>query len=145
MSNPLGGYQAKSAALGNTNKVPDDSARGPARLEATALRTWVLSQQNLPTTTDETTPSSPPSPAPKTFQIVDVRDDDYIGGHIPGCLNVPSRIFSLRVDDLVDELKHHEAVVFTCGLSQQRGPTVSCRLLEKRAYGLMMIGSPEIF
>jgi len=140
--NPSAGRQAQLTALGTANKAQDDSARGPVRLEATTLRTWILSQQNPGPTTDGSSTSSPP---PKTFQIVDVRDDDYIGGHIPGCLNVPSRIFSFRVEDLVDEFKDNEAVVFTCALSQQRGPTVSCRIPEKGAYRLMMIGGTEIF
>jgi len=138
------GHQARLTALGNANKAQDDSARGPVRLEATTLRTWILSQPNLGTAKDETDQPSTSS-TPKTFQIVDVRDDDYIGGHIPGCLNVPSRIFSFRVEDLVDELKDNEAVVFTCALSQQRGPNVSSQLPEKAAYRLMTIGGTEIF
>ena len=93
----------------------------PTPIQAPSLREWVLSQSS---------PSQPPSSStPKSFKIVDVRDDDYMGGHIPGCINVPSRQFSFRVDGLVDELKDHEAIVFTCALSQQRGPTVISRVL----------------
>lgn len=91
------------------------SNTAPIPIEAASLREWVLSK------TPQTTSS------PKTFQIVDVRDDDYIGGHIPGTLNIPSRQFPSRVDALVDQLEDREAVVFTCALSQQRGPNVWCR------------------
>jgi hypothetical protein len=87
----------------------------PIPIQASSLREWVLSK-SLPN-------SSSPS-IPKAFQIVDVRDDDYVGGHIPGTLNIPSRQFLSRVNTLVDELKDKEAVVFTCALSQQRGPNV---------------------
>jgi hypothetical protein len=88
----------------------------PIPLPASALREWVLSQgQSSTTATDN---------IPKRFKIVDVRDDDYQGGNIPGAMNVPSRQMSSRVDDLVEELQGNEAVVFTCALSQQRGPNV---------------------
>lgn len=33
--------------------------------------------------------------------VVDVRDDDYEGGHIRGCTHVPSTTFSDKVHDLV--------------------------------------------
>ena len=89
----------------------------PLPIQPAALREWVIS--NHPQHSDP-----PPTSVPKKFAIVDVRDDDYVGGHIPGTLNVPSRQFPLRVETLVDELKDKDAVVFTCALSQQRGPTV---------------------
>lgn len=86
----------------------------PLALEATTLRSWVLARQSPTTDTS----------IPKKFQIVDVRDDDYIGGHIPGSINIPSRQFGRRVPALVQDLKDFDAVVFTCALSQQRGPNV---------------------
>jgi len=85
----------------------------PTPIHASDLRTWLLSKT---TAVEENTRHD----VPKTFKIVDVRDDDYQGGNIPGAINVPSRQLSYRVDDLVDELKGTEAVVFTCALSQQR-------------------------
>jgi len=93
----------------------------PTPIHAPTLREWLLSKSQ-PSTSSTT--SSDIAPIPKSFKIVDVRDDDYIGGHIPGTLNIPSRQFGSRVDDLVDELKDNEAIVFTCALSQQRGPNV---------------------
>ena len=93
----------------------------PTPIHAPTLREWILSK---PQSSTSSTTSSDTAPVPKSFKIVDVRDDDYIGGHIPGTLNIPSRQFGSRVDDLVDELKDNEVVVFTCALSQQRGPNV---------------------
>ena len=91
----------------------------PKSLSAFTLRDWILLKK-------PTAPERVPSPPiPKNFKIVDVRDDDFQGGYIPGTINVPSRSFLLQVDSLVEELKNHDAVVFTCALSQQRGPHVS--------------------
>lgn len=55
--------------------------------------------------------------------IIDVRDDDFEGGHIPGAVNVPSADFAVRAPQLVDKYRHHSTVVFHCMLSQLRGPT----------------------
>ena len=93
----------------------------PTQIQATTLREWVLSKQ--PNSLSDGTESSS-LPIPKIFKIVDVRDDDYAGGNIPGTLNIPSRQLPSRIDSLVDELQGNEAVVFTCALSQQRGPNV---------------------
>jgi Cdc25 family phosphatase len=90
----------------------------PKPIQASVLREWVLSKHS------EETAGEVKAGIPMKFKIVDVRDDDYQGGNIPGTLNVPSRQLSFRVDSLVDELKDNEAVVFTCALSQQRGPNV---------------------
>ncbi|KAF3295299.1 hypothetical protein TWF132_001994 [Orbilia oligospora] len=66
--------------------------------------------------------------------IVDVRDSDYIGGHLVGCLHRPSSTFSIRLDSLIEELKDHDKVVFHCALSQQRGPSAALRYVrEKKA------------
>lgn len=58
--------------------------------------------------------------------VLDVRDDDFRGGHIPGCLNIWSDEFA--DDDDVDSIiqKHalgqYKMIVVTCFMSQQRGP-----------------------
>lgn len=60
---------------------------------------------------------------PRKIAVVDVRDDDYEGGHIVGAIHAPSSTFLDRVDSLVGkELQGYEQVVFHCSLSQQRGP-----------------------
>lgn len=61
----------------------------------------------------------------KTLAVVDVRDEDYIGGHIKGAVNVPSTAFHISLPTLTDNLttQNKEKVVFHCMLSQQRGPS----------------------
>lgn len=58
--------------------------------------------------------------ARKDFLVVDVRDDDYEGGNIKGCLNYPSRQFLLEVHGLVKKTKDVPLVIFHCALSQVR-------------------------
>lgn len=56
----------------------------------------------------------------KDYLIVDVRDDDFIGGNIKGAINCPSYSFQETVEDLVEKTKDVKTVVFHCALSQQR-------------------------
>ena len=94
--------------------------------------------------------------------VVDVRDDDHVGGHIKGSLHVPSRNFYERVHKLVvdvddpakrtavegvaasirddDKAKEEDGaggddrrrIVFHCSLSQQRGPKAARAYVEAR-------------
>jgi len=57
-----------------------------------------------------------------TTAIIDVRDNDYIGGHIKGCQHVPINQFDARLPELLRVNKDKQRVVFHCMLSQQRGP-----------------------
>ena len=56
----------------------------------------------------------------KDYLIVDVRDDDYIGGNITNCHNAPSVTFLDKLDDLVRDAKEIPQVIFHCALSQSR-------------------------
>lgn len=56
----------------------------------------------------------------KDFVVVDVRDDDYIGGNIKGAINEPSTDFLRNVDGLVSRTKEVPLVIFHCQLSQVR-------------------------
>ncbi|KAG6058249.1 hypothetical protein E4U17_000218 [Claviceps sp. LM77 group G4] len=67
-----------------------------------------------------------------SYAIIDVRDGDYIGGHIKGCINIPTLQLDLRMPRLVEELKHKRMVVFHCALSQQRGPTAAMKYSQVR-------------
>ncbi|KDR82495.1 hypothetical protein GALMADRAFT_237814 [Galerina marginata CBS 339.88] len=58
----------------------------------------------------------------KDFVVIDVRDDDYVGGNIKGSVNLPSREFLMNVDGLVKDTKQVPLVIFHCSLSQVRGP-----------------------
>lgn len=75
--------------------------------------------------------------APKTdntnVAVIDVRDDDYIGGHIKGCLNCPSgTLDDATMPSLVRRLQDKPTVVFHCALSQQRGPEAALRYIRER-------------
>ncbi|WFD31018.1 protein-tyrosine-phosphatase [Malassezia sp. CBS 17886] len=62
-------------------------------------------------------------PGARQIAVVDVRDDDFDGGHIVGAIHAPSSNFSVDVDELVrGPLRNYSKVVFHCSLSQQRGP-----------------------
>ena len=66
------------------------------------------------------------------LSIVDVRADDYIGGHIVGCQNVPTNTHDYRMPELVRTLKDQDTIVFHCALSQQRGPSSALKYLRER-------------
>jgi rhodanese-related sulfurtransferase len=68
----------------------------------------------------------------KDYVVVDVRDDDYAGGNIVGCVNLPSRDFLNTVDQLAKETKDVPIVIFHCALSQMRGPKAARVYLETR-------------
>ncbi|RUO95317.1 hypothetical protein BC936DRAFT_144497, partial [Jimgerdemannia flammicorona] len=58
----------------------------------------------------------------KDYLVVDVRDDDFEGGNIPGALNVPSSVLLDRIPTLINEYAQVPKVVFHCAMSQVRGP-----------------------
>ncbi|KAM0753715.1 Rhodanese-like protein [Meredithblackwellia eburnea MCA 4105] len=59
----------------------------------------------------------------KDIAIVDVRDQDFEGGNIPGAINAPSEQRTEEsVTELSKKLKDVPKVVFHCALSQARGP-----------------------
>ena len=64
--------------------------------------------------------------------IIDVRDSDYIGGHILGCTNITSSSLDYKLPELVRTLKDKNTVIFHCALSQQRGPGAALRYLRAR-------------
>jgi len=64
--------------------------------------------------------------------VIDVRDSDYVGGHVLGCTHVPSGNLDWKLPELVRTLKDKETVVFHCALSQQRGPSAALRYLRER-------------
>ncbi|TIA32364.1 Rhodanese-like protein [Aureobasidium pullulans] len=67
-----------------------------------------------------------------SMAVIDVRDSDYIGGHIAGGTNIPSNTHDYKMPELVRTLKDKETVVFHCALSQQRGPSAALRYLRVR-------------
>jgi len=93
------------------------------RLSSTALSEILLehSTSNL----DASTP-------PSDIAIIDVRDDDHVGGHIKHSKHVPSLTLDHKVPELVQQLKDKKVVVFHCALSQERGPKAALRYLRER-------------
>lgn len=69
--------------------------------------------------------------------ILDVRDDDYHGGHITSAAHCPSSTFNLRLAEFAEMYGDKELVVVHCMLSQVRGPECAIKLSnamkEKRA------------
>ncbi|KAK3688236.1 phosphoprotein phosphatase-like protein [Podospora appendiculata] len=92
------------------------------RLSASSLSDLILAQQAA----IETSGGNP------TIAIIDVRDDDYIGGHIKGAQNFPSRTLEALYPTLVRQLQDKETVVFHCALSQVRGPSAALRYIRER-------------
>ncbi|OAA76543.1 Rhodanese-like protein [Akanthomyces lecanii RCEF 1005] len=70
--------------------------------------------------------------AEPTYAIVDVRDDDYIGGHIRGGIHAASAQLDVMMPTLLRRLQDKKTVVFHCALSQQRGPSAALRYLRER-------------
>ena len=85
------------------------------RISASALSSRLLSSQGS-----------------ASIAVVDVRDNDHIGGHIKGALHVPSATIDYRVPELVRILQDKDTVVFHCMLSQQRGPSAALRYARER-------------
>ncbi|KAI5211851.1 hypothetical protein AUEXF2481DRAFT_95035 [Aureobasidium subglaciale EXF-2481] len=82
-----------------------------------------ISREQLSTLIKEKHPST---------AIIDVRDSDYIGGHITGGTNIPANTLDYKIPELVRTLGDKEVVVFHCALSQQRGPGAALRYLRER-------------
>ncbi|KAF9129649.1 hypothetical protein BGW39_003974 [Mortierella sp. 14UC] len=69
----------------------------------------------------------------KDYLIVDVRDSDYIGGHIRGSVNIPAHELPEKIPTLIEEYKAVPQLIFHCALSQARGPKAAKRWAEALA------------
>ncbi|KAF2719492.1 Rhodanese-like protein [Polychaeton citri CBS 116435] len=96
---------------------------------------------NLPRISGDTLANLVRQKAPG-LAIIDVRDNDYIGGHILGGQNIPVGQHDYRMPELVRTLKDKDTVVFHCALSQQRGPGSALRYLRERER-LSSVGASE--
>ena len=67
-----------------------------------------------------------------SLAVIDVRDNDYIGGHIANGQNVPVNTHDFKMPELVRTLRGKDTVVFHCALSQQRGPSSALRYLREK-------------
>lgn len=66
--------------------------------------------------------------------IIDVRDDDHLGGHIKSSQWVPSSQLDVKIPELLRTLKDKDQVIFHCMLSQQRGPKAALKYARAKAY-----------
>ncbi|KAF9150466.1 hypothetical protein BG015_007731 [Linnemannia schmuckeri] len=66
----------------------------------------------------------------KDYLVIDVRDSDYIGGHIRGSVNIPSQELPEKLPTLIEEYKAVPQLIFHCALSQVRGPKAANRWAE---------------
>lgn len=69
--------------------------------------------------------------SPGTFAVVDVRESDFVGGHIKGCWNYPAGNFQYTLGELQRRIVENNItnVVFHCALSQVRGPLSALKFL----------------
>ncbi|KAJ2581621.1 Cdc25 phosphatase Ibp1 [Coemansia sp. RSA 1836] len=65
----------------------------------------------------------------RDYIVIDVRDTDYVGGHIPGADNVPAHTLLERAEGIIDKYQCVPLVVFHCALSQVRGPKAAKKYL----------------
>jgi rhodanese-related sulfurtransferase len=63
------------------------------------------------------------------YAIIDVRTDDFQGGNIKGCINIPCSRFEYDMETIYDQLKHIPQLYFHCQLSQVRGPASAQKYL----------------
>ncbi|KAG9101877.1 hypothetical protein FS749_002301 [Ceratobasidium sp. UAMH 11750] len=66
------------------------------------------------------------------YVVVDVRDDDFVGGNIVGCVRAPSNTYLATVNELVTKTKDVPKLIFHCALSQLRGPKAARVYAETR-------------
>lgn len=72
------------------------------------------------------------SPDASKVAVIDVRDDDHVGGHIKSSTHVPSSSLDHRIPEIVRTMAQKEIVIFHCALSQQRGPNAALRYMEEK-------------
>ncbi|KAG8531695.1 uncharacterized protein KY384_003327 [Bacidia gigantensis] len=110
---------------------------GATKLQASPLRSRQMSSSN-PSIATLKRISAPDlrtlllSPKASTLSVIDVRDDDYIGGHISSSIHAPTNTHDHKIPELVRKLADQEIVVFHCALSQQRGPGAALRYMRER-------------
>ncbi|KNE55504.1 hypothetical protein AMAG_01392 [Allomyces macrogynus ATCC 38327] len=87
----------------------------------------------------------------KDYLVVDVRDDDFEGGNIPGALHLPSHQLSspytFDARPHLDQFMTIPKLIFHCAMSQQRGPKAAMligRLLTEDA-ATATTAMPELY
>jgi Cdc25 family phosphatase len=65
------------------------------------------------------------SPKLRETLILDVREDDYVFGKIPGSVNIPFCIFTESLPNVMELLKGKRYAIVHCHFSQSRGPAAA--------------------
>lgn len=66
--------------------------------------------------------------------VIDVRDNDHVGGHVKGSQWVPINQLDARMPELLRTNQDSDRVVFHCMLSQQRGSKAALAYARAKAY-----------
>ncbi|KAJ3316479.1 hypothetical protein HDU76_001759 [Blyttiomyces sp. JEL0837] len=66
------------------------------------------------------------------YQVVDVRDSDFIGGNIKDAVNIPSYEIVENPESYIPKLQQPKKLIFHCALSQVRGPKSANAYLRAR-------------
>eukprot|EP00669_Euglena_mutabilis_P006157 TRINITY_DN1873_c0_g1_i1.p1 TRINITY_DN1873_c0_g1~~TRINITY_DN1873_c0_g1_i1.p1 ORF type:complete len:170 (+),score=58.07 TRINITY_DN1873_c0_g1_i1:25-510(+) len=80
----------------------------------------------------------------KALVLLDVRGEDYPGGHITGSINVPYDEFGASLEELVEAHRHADRVVVYCMSSQVRSPSCAAQFLARLAE-IHAAPAPEVF
>lgn len=97
-----------------------------------AARSVTLSSLSYIHPTDLSSQLLNPTTASKVA-VVDVRDNDYVGGHVKDSIHAPIDQLDARMPELLRTLKDKDKVVFHCMLSQQRGPKAALAYARAKA------------
>lgn len=87
-------------------------------IEPTTLRNWIKSGND------------------SHFAVIDVRDSDYIGGHIIGCWHIPCQEIEYELPNILAKMKKNDVnhLIFHCAQSQQRGPSSALKFMRYVEY-----------
>jgi len=67
-----------------------------------------------------------------SFVVIDVRDVDFTGGNIPGCIQAPyGSAFDGKLTELVNQYASYKHVVFCCMYGQLRSPSCALGFIKK--------------
>eukprot|EP01100_Stratorugosa_tubuloviscum_P000668 TRINITY_DN1148_c1_g1_i1.p1 TRINITY_DN1148_c1_g1~~TRINITY_DN1148_c1_g1_i1.p1 ORF type:complete len:182 (-),score=82.20 TRINITY_DN1148_c1_g1_i1:114-659(-) len=65
------------------------------------------------------------------FQVIDVRDQDFVGGNVVGAVNISHSTFESRSEELVQRYGGKKYVVFNCMHGQLRSPASALGFVQK--------------
>ncbi|KZT19124.1 S-adenosyl-L-methionine-dependent methyltransferase [Neolentinus lepideus HHB14362 ss-1] len=107
-------------------KPEDEESAVSTDRPSNALQRWwdafPLAQANVPEISAEKVANLMMNGSPEEFAVIDVRRDDYQGGHVNGSHHWPAQTFYNELPKFVDTFDRTPKVIFYCGSSTGRGP-----------------------